>query len=172
MYNSSSSLRRVLLKKSLGSSDANALYSRLPSSAEEFGMLLDNVDVLLSLLSRFGGQTVRIPSRWPPVGQSLNSKAHELRAVVTGRQMLKIVAHFGGTEVYIPKCTQHLKAARNASIVKYFSNATKKGTSSGATVQRLAQRYQLSDRRIWSILKEAIPAQDLLEQDFVNEGYR
>ncbi len=156
MYSSSILSRHKILKKSFGNTNVAALYSVLPGAVYELSLVLDSSDTLLLLLSRFGGCTLRIPARWPPHGQSIHCRAHELRKVLTGRQMEKVVAHFAGTDVYIPKCTQYLRNTRNAAIVKYFSNAARKGTSSGVIVQRLAQRFQLSDRRIWTILKESV----------------
>ncbi len=156
MYSSSILSRRKILKKSFGNTDVETLYSSLPGAAYELSIVLNNSETLLSVLSRFGGCTLRIPARWPPHGQSVHCRNHDLRKVLTGKQMEKVVAHFAGTDVYIPKCTQYLRNTRNAAIIKYFSNAARKGTSSGVIVQRLAQRFQLSDRRIWTILKESV----------------
>ncbi len=130
--------------------------SLLPETASMLAMILQNDATLVDILAQFGGQTVRIPARWPPRGVSQRSKRHILRQVLSPKQMEKVVAHYGGTELYIPRCTQHWHHIRNTSIVRAFSKATQRGASSGQTVQNLAQRYHLSDRRIWSILKNTV----------------
>ncbi len=149
--------QQILPRSSTAEHDKNRfLYEKLPDTAQVLYGILENAEVLHQVLQQFGGQTLRIPARWPPHGQSKESHKHPLRQVLTPEQMQKIVRHFGGTELYIPQCKRYLCYMRNSTIVSAFSKATQSGVSSGQAVQVLARRYQLSDRRIWGILKSTV----------------
>ncbi len=141
----------------LTNSHGQEACASLPESASLLGTVLHDTKSLLALMQRFGGCTVRIPKKWPPMSARKNrvkSKGpHVLCEVLTLEQMVKVVAHFGGTEVYIPKGSRYLGQMRNHEIIQSYSQATAQGVSSGYVVQTLAQRYGLSDRRIWDILK-------------------
>ncbi len=130
-----------------------AYREKLPDTAQLLYDILKDTQVLQSLLRHFGGHTLRIPARWPPHGETQNTDKHPLRQVLSPEQMQSLVQHFSGTELYIPKCNKYLCQVRNVAIVSSFSTATRHGISSGQAVQELARRYQLSDRRIWGILK-------------------
>ncbi len=154
MFDSSNLAPRVRgLKERLNSSRPEKIYNRLPEGARTILDIMQNDEILLQLISRYGGCTLNIPTKWPPNGKKSNYKGHYLRRVLTPTQMQKIVAHYGGTALYIPKCTKYIQLLRNRTIINTFSKQTKNGTSSGIIVQRLARRYRLSDRRIWDILK-------------------
>ncbi len=149
------------IKDVLNSSDVTGMYAKLPENAYVFGTVLNDSSVLLQLMSQFGGCTVRIPKRWPPRKKTSCKRQHPLQEVLSPAQMHQIVAHFGGTEVYIPKCTRYMAEVRNAQIIQSFSHATRQGASSVHMVQRLARQYALSDRRIWDILKKSITTQNI-----------
>ncbi len=156
MYDSSSApTRKRTLKERLGSSSGEKLYLRLPDTARVLFEIFKDNSVLIEIVSRFGGCTLHVPSNWPPVGKRPSYKGHPLRKILTPAQMLKVVAHYGGTDLYVPRCTKYMSQMRNSSIVKEFSAKTRHGKSTGSTVQWLARRYNLSDRRIWSILKQS-----------------
>ncbi len=138
------------------SKESNLVWSKLPDTAHLLYTVLGDKEVLHELLQHFGGHTLRIPTRWPPHGETLESTKHPLRQVLEPKHMQNMVHHFGGTEVYIPKCNKYLCHIRNTSIVTEFCTATRSGTSSGQAVQALAKQYQLSDRRIWGILKSTV----------------
>ncbi len=138
------------------SKETSLVWSKLPDTAQLLYTVLGDKEVLHELLQHFGGHTLRIPTRWPPHGEALESTKHPLRQVLEPKHMQNMVRHFGGTEVYIPKCNKYLCHIRNTTIVTAFCTATRNGTSSGQAVQALAKQYQLSDRRIWGILKETL----------------
>jgi len=64
-----------------------------------------------------------------------------------------LVKHYGGVELYIPRCAAALQAARDAAINERYIAETNKGRSSADVVFSLARRYKISDRRVWDILK-------------------
>ncbi len=154
MHSSSNSRPRIMsLQERLNSSKVEKIYHRLPDSARTILDIMQNKDVLLRMVGRFGGCTLKIPARWPPVGRCSSHKGHPLRRVLTPNQMDAMVKHYGGTSVYIPHCTRLMQELRNEVIIKSFIKESRKGKSSGKIVQKLARRYRLSDRRIWEILK-------------------
>ncbi len=146
--------RVMSLKERLGSSKSKKIYHRLPDAARTILEIMKNDDILLRIITRYGGCTLNIPVKWPPVGKTSIYRGHPLRRVLTPKQMLQIVSHYGGTALYIPNCNKFLLELRNEAIIKAFLLSTRKGLSSGKVVQRLARRYRLSDRRIWDILKK------------------
>ena len=74
------------------------------------------------------------------------------------RCLRKLMAAFGGTRVYVPRCNALLGKLRQREIIEGFSRHTGHGLSSTAAVAALAQRHDMSDRRIWQILKKEAAA--------------
>ena len=62
------------------------------------------------------------------------------------------------TRVYVPRCNALLGKLRQREIIEGFSRHTSHGLSSTAAVAALAQRHDMSDRRIWQILKKEASA--------------
>ena len=71
------------------------------------------------------------------------------------RCLRKLMAAFGGTRVYVPRCNALLGKLRQREIIEGFSRHTGHGT---AAVAALAQRHDMSDRRIWQLLKKEASA--------------
>ncbi|MDD4701830.1 MAG: Mor transcription activator family protein [Desulfovibrio sp.] len=113
---------------------------------------------LWRLLETYGGQTIRVPATIPA------ERHHPLLRRLGKRCTGKLVAAFGGTPVYVPRCTSVLTKLRQQEIIETFSRHTARGTSSTAAVACLARRHGLSDRQIWNILKKvtSAPAQGYL----------
>ncbi len=145
--------RHRTLKERLDGTQIKTVHLHLPDAARTLQTLLQNSETLVQVIGRFGGCTLRIPAQWPPYGKRASFKGHPLRALLTPAQMKRLVAHYGGTDLYVPKCTQHVVTLRNISITNTFCKEIRKGRSTGSVVQQLARRYQLSDRRVWDILK-------------------
>lgn len=74
------------------------------------------------------------------------------------RCLRKLMAAFGGTRVYVPRCNALLGKLRQREIIEGFSRHTGHGLSSTAAVAALAQRHDMSDRRIWQLLKKEASA--------------
>ena len=65
---------------------------------------------------------------------------------------------YGGTNLYIPRCADALRRARDTEIIRHFDVEIRAGRTGTEVVADLALRYRLSDRRVWLILKgEAVP---------------
>ncbi len=164
MHSSSNSPPRLMtLQERISSSKVKKIYHRLPDAARTILDILQSKDVLLRIIARYGGCTLHIPAKWPPIGKTSSYKGHPLRKVLTPKQMLTFVQHYGGTAIYIPSCTKFSKELRNDVIIKTFIKDTRKGKSSGYVVEKLARRYKLSDRRIWEILKSTTKDESLID---------
>lgn len=98
------------------------------------------------LLRHYGGQSLRIPRRLPP-------EDHVLRRTLGTDCLRRLMATFGGTVIYVPRCRLLLAAVRRIRLVRQFSRHTAAGASGCAAVRLLARQEGLSERRIWQILK-------------------
>ncbi|MGB7479641.1 MAG: Mor transcription activator family protein [Burkholderiaceae bacterium] len=92
--------------------------------------------------SAFGGKTFAFPKGELGKGD----QAFAALAEVIGRDAaLKLCRSFGRDRIYIPRCDGVDLTHRNLEIVEKYNR--------GATVWELASEYVLSDRQIWTILK-------------------
>lgn len=127
------------------------LLPHLPEGARQLWTALGDLDRFKRVLAAWGGRTLRIPASVPPPGHRL---CRSLGAACTAR----LVARYGGTELYVPTCRAVLGRLRQQEIIRDFSRAAGRGMSSVNAVAALAGRYGLSDRRIWQILKTTASA--------------
>lgn len=132
---------------------ARRCMEELPGTVRELLRLLGDLDTVLELVAQFGGGTWYIPMMWPLPGTRGGKSTHPLRRVVTQEQMSGLTRYYGGTQLYIPRCQRALQRLRNARIIMTFSAGVAKGRSSRELVRRLALRHNLTDRRVWDILK-------------------
>ncbi|MBD5416504.1 MAG: hypothetical protein HDR50_02290 [Desulfovibrio sp.] len=127
------------------------LLPHLPEGARQLWAALDDLDRFKRVLMAYGGRTLRIPASVPPPG-------HRLRRSLGAACTERLVARYGGTELYVPTCRAVLGRLRQQEIIRDFSRAAGRGMSSVNAVAALAGRYGLSDRRIWQILKTTASA--------------
>ncbi len=127
------------------------LLPHLPESVRRIWTALGDMRQLWRVLAAYGGRTLRIPCVLPPA-------RHALRRRLGAACLRGLVAAFGGTELYVPTCGRLLARLRQREIITEFNHATSRGVSSVTAVARLAARHDLSDRRIWQILKTTASA--------------
>ena len=127
------------------------LLPHLPDSVRRLWTALGDMRQLWRVLVAYGGRTLRVPCALPPA-------PHALRRRLGAACLRKLVTAFGGTEFYVPTCGRLLARVRQREIIREFSHATSRGMSSVTAVARLAARHDLSDRRIWQILKTTASA--------------
>lgn len=65
---------------------------------------------------------------------------------------------YGGVSLYIPNCRSTIMDARDAELIAFRNALAKQGITEREIVEKLARRYQLSDRQVWRILKR-VPCQ-------------
>ena len=124
------------------------LIEHLPDNVRIIGRAVGDLRQFWRLLHAFGGQSIRVPRILP------KSKSHALRKNLGVACLRKLMAVFGGTSIYVPRCTALVNLLRQRNIIKDFSHTTRRGSSSTAAVANLARRHGISDRRVWQILKK------------------
>lgn len=134
-----------------------ALIRHLPENARLLWEALDHLRQFQRVLYLYGGQNLRVPSRLP-------DPRHPLRRALGAGCLRKLMAAFGGTSLYVPRCDALLHKLRQQDIINDFVRSTRQGVSSTAAVADLARRHGISDRRVWQILKKdgSAPAQGRL----------
>lgn len=128
------------------------ILDHLPENARQLWEALQDVPLLWRVLHCYGGRSLRVPRTVP------EARSHPLRRRLGLRCLRKLMAAFGGTSIYVPRCNALLGRLRQREIIETFSRNTSHGTSSTAAVASLAQRHGMSDRRIWQILKKEVSA--------------
>lgn len=130
------------------------LVGHLPETARQIWDALDDARQFLRLMQTFGGQSLRVPTM-PPADRN-----HRLRRRLGLGCLRKLSAAFGGTTLYIPRCDALRKRLLHSVIIEAFSRATHRGRSSASAVADLARRHNMTDRRVWQILKKdaSVPA--------------
>lgn len=124
------------------------LIEHLPDNARQIWRALNDMRQFWRVLRAFGGQSIRVPRSVPKGG------AHSLRKTLGLACLRKLMSTFGGTSLYVPRCTAIVTNLRQHDIIKGFSRSTGHGSSSTAAVSSLARRHGISDRRVWQILKK------------------
>jgi len=131
------------------------LINHLPDNARQIWRALNDMKQFWGVLHAFGGQCIRVPRNVP------KDRTHPLRKTLGLKCLRKLMATFGGTSLYVPRCTAIMTRLRQHEIVKGFSRSTGRGSSSTSAVSSLARRHGVSDRRVWQILKKesSVPPQ-------------
>lgn len=102
------------------------------------------------LVNELGGTT------WP-VAQGKRRQGiirHAALVDVVGVEAAEIMAQrWANVQLYIPRCDAALRAVRDFNINAEFVQGVREGISANTLVAQLARSNELSDRRIWEILK-------------------
>jgi Mor family transcriptional regulator len=121
----------------------------LPDSLQTLIRVIGMPTALL-LVKRCPGTTVDVPKRQSRLGEIGYEKLSEL---VGAEVVDRMVQHFGGDRLYIPKCNQAMREQIARAIRREFDQMTARECCATQAVSRLAVRYLLSDRHIWRVLK-------------------
>ena len=97
----------------------------------------------LTSKSTFGGRNLPIPKR--EVGRGDRAFA-ALAEVIGTNATRRLCNHFGGESLYIPAGMKEILQDRDRRIVTAYN--------SGVTIHQLIAQFNLTDRRIWQILKK------------------
>lgn len=123
------------------------LARHLPESARLIWDILDHPRQFQRVLHLYGGQNLHVPRRLP-------DPRHPLRRSLGTSCLRKLMAAFGGTSLYVPRCEALFQKMRQHDIIDDFSRSTRQGVSSTAAVAGLARRHGISERRVWQTLKK------------------
>ena len=122
--------------------------ARLPAVARELAEVV-GLPAAARLVEALGGTTYPIPKRETRRGEL---RYAYLAGIVGAGAADKLVRRYGGTDLYVPRCSDALRHVRDAAICREYDRLIA-DMSGNAAVQRLARAHNLSDRRIFTILK-------------------
>lgn len=124
----------------------------LPESVKQLVKLI-GVESTFLLIKSFGGTTFPVSQnkfKWGVV-------RYEMLAEVIGVNAADILTnHYGGSELYIPRCLEGMTEVRDRAIRTEYDRITLVDKFSGNhAAMTLALKFKLSDRQVWNILKQA-----------------
>ncbi len=120
--------------------------AELPETAQEIVRLI-GLPRAIDLFKALGG--ISFPAPHGRHNNRFGELRFEMLAGCVGVDAANVLCReFGGTVFYIPKCQQALQSIRDRRIVRESDN--------GTSVEELALRYRLSDRRVKDILKKPL----------------
>lgn len=131
--------------------DMSVCISELPQAAQDLVRLI-GLRGTVALVEQLGGTTF-------PVALNLRKLGHlryDLLAEVVGpRAADTLTREYGGTELYIPRCSDALRRARDRAICAEFDQMIAPGSDASGrdAAFTLARKYRMSDRQVWQILK-------------------
>lgn len=118
----------------------------MPETAREIVRLI-GLPRAIDLFRALGG--VSFPAPQGENNNRLGAMRFEMLAECVGVDAAKVLCQeFGGTVFYIPKCQQALQNIRDRRILREFDK--------GASIEELALKYRITDRRIKGILKKPL----------------
>lgn len=121
----------------------------LPEVAREIAEII-GLSRTVTLVDRLGGTTFPISKRMTRLGELRFAILSDVIGCDAASALSK---HYGGTNLYIPRCSKALRCLRDARIIEEFDRKIGK-LSANAIVSELALAYKLSDRQIWNVLKK------------------
>jgi len=110
---------------------------RLPESLNGLARVI-GLPAALILVKNYGGSRLYIP-------KSIN-KGHYIHKIIGTRAAKNLSLYYGGDTLSVPKAAVAVRAARDRSIKQRYSN--------GTSASSLAREYNLTERRVWDILKQ------------------
>lgn len=126
----------------------HAELSSLPATARDMAEAI-GLRKTLRLVEVLGGTTFPVPKRETRQGEL---RFNVLANVIGVDAADILVRRYGSTDLYIPKCADALRRARDGAICAEYDRLIQ--TMSGnEAVQRLARAHRLCDRRVFDILK-------------------
>jgi len=125
-----------------------ASLEQLPATVRDMAEVI-GLRKTLYLVETLGGTTFPVPKRETKLGEL---RFNVLADVIGVDAADILVRRYGSTDLYIPRCAEALRRARDTAICREYDRLIQ--TMSGnEAVQRLARTHSLSDRRVFDILK-------------------
>lgn len=121
-----------------------------PASIDEVRAAIGN-DKTLALVKKWGGITLRLPAKANTLESNEIARVIGLDAL---KALCKALGH--ARYLYLPRCADVLRNARDIEIIAKAEEAIRKGTPLTPLVDELALEYGLSDRQVWNIMKRTI----------------
>lgn len=121
----------------------------LPEAVQHLVALI-GIAAVVRLVEQMGGTTFPVALRRSRLGEI---RYEQLSEVVGPDAADQITKHFGGENLYIPRCVDAVREARDRKLRDDFDAITKQHSAITAVAQ-LAIRYKMSDRHVWRVLKQ------------------
>ncbi|MFH1813414.1 MAG: Mor transcription activator family protein [Pseudomonadota bacterium] len=114
----------------------------LPQSVVDLIELL-GYEATMRLVDAFGGLKIEVP-----YGRVEGPLTARIIQTLGGGLAARFMATYGGEELYIPRCVQAIRDERDRAIQADYD--------AGSRVPDIAQKYMISERWVWVVLKRAI----------------
>ena len=114
----------------------------LPQSVVDLIELLGH-EAAMRLVDAFGGLEIEVPN-----GRVEGPLTARIIQTLGGGLAARFMAHYGGEALYIPRCVQAIRDERDRAIQADYD--------AGSRVPDIAQKYMISERWVWVVLKRAI----------------
>ncbi|EKQ9482720.1 hypothetical protein P6556_002824 [Pseudomonas aeruginosa] len=132
--------------ESMSAEVVNSLPESLKELVVNFGP-----DKIFGLISKVGGRTYYVAEGKTARGRE---KRSQLAEIVGGDIEAFINERYQGKEIYFPRMKKLETLARNNRIKAMAEEMLGKGMSMRAIVAQLANDFSLSERSLWSVLKQ------------------
>jgi Mor family transcriptional regulator len=124
----------------------NLHFDQLPPLIQDLIRIM-GLDDTLALVEQYGGCVVHVPVNEAAI------EGHYLSSTISTKGLKALIAEYQGEDINTPKAYRAILAARNTRL--------KQDRQRGMTIRQLAQRYQLTERRIYDIVGMEINEQQL-----------
>lgn len=118
----------------------------LPQSVVDLVELL-GYEAAMRLVEAFGGLELEVPNG-TTIGKTEGPLTARIIQALGGGLAARFMATYGGEPLYIPRCVQALRDERDRAIQADYD--------AGLRVPDIAQKYMISERWVWVVLKRAI----------------
>lgn len=138
---------------SLNKKDFDEVRHLLPDGAIDLIQVV-GADAAYRLIKRWGGTSLPVGMNKTRNGKILHANLAE---EIGEENALKISRIFGRQRfLWVPKCQDALREVRNRKIRAQIDDLTMRGSySMPEAVRKIAVEYNLTDRQIWYIAKQA-----------------
>lgn len=118
----------------------------LPKQAREIADLI-GLEATLRLVSVYGGMTLSFSSGKGPVRAEIGTRRDIIEKLIGKAKTALLFKHYASEIVYLPRCASALKRVRDVEICSE--------SDEGATLGELAAKHRLTERQVWTILKDS-----------------
>lgn len=124
----------------------------LPQHVREIANII-GYSAAMRLVAELGGRSWEFAKGVNRPGQATVAALGE----ILGEEAADLLtSRVGGNKIYIPKCDTALRLLRDLEIHRQFEQAVREGVTANTVVAELARAFELSDRRVWDILKKPL----------------
>ncbi|HBN9474532.1 Mor transcription activator family protein [Pseudomonas aeruginosa] len=128
------------------------VIDNLPESLKELAVNF-GTDKIIELISKVGGRTYYVAEGKTAKGRE---KRNQLAGIVGVDVEAFINERYQGKEIYFPRMKRLETLARNSRIKAKAEEMLGRGVSMRAIVAQLAKEFSLSERSLWTALKQPL----------------